>query len=251
MPNLYTNHLIPSLKNIRDFMGDVKRQLLVSPNLINKPLNYDLYWDDRGVDSLTKLNAYQRARLDWIIQRVTLSDRLLDLGCGGGTFLSALTQKVGCKATGVDSSKRALKHLEQLGIDALFCDLHNMDSLNSLPMADHILLLEVLEHLVNPEEVLQAALGKATKSVIFSIPNTGYLPFRLRFLCLGKFPVQWRTHPSEHIRFWTYKDLKWWLTELDLFNRSEIHAYKGLPMLSKIWPNMFAAALICQISSNE
>jgi len=63
----------------------------------------------------------------------------------------------------------------------------------------------------------------------------------------GSFPIQWRVHPGEHIRFWTYRDLKWWLKELDLYDRSEIYVYEGIPFLNKIWKSLFGAAFVVEI----
>ena len=38
---------------------------------------------------------------------------------------------------------------------------------------------------------------------------------RLRYM-LGRFPLQWIVNPNEHIRFWTLKDLIWWLDYLNI-----------------------------------
>ena len=45
---------------------------------------------------------------------------------------------------------------------------------------------------------------------------------------------------SEHLRFWTIRDLKWWLGFLNIYNQSKIIPYKRVPFLNKIWPNLFA-----------
>jgi 2-polyprenyl-3-methyl-5-hydroxy-6-metoxy-1,4-benzoquinol methylase len=107
-------------------------------------------------------------------------------------------------------------------------------------------MLEVLEHIPNPEKFIKTISKKAKKGVFFSVPNTGYISYRLRLL-FGAFPMQWNIHPGEHLRFWTYRDLKWWLNELDLADRSEIYVYQGIPLLNKIYKGLFGAGFVVKI----
>ena len=63
----------------------------------------------------------------------------------------------------------------------------------------------------SPEEFLLELLeNKSIEKVFFSIPNSGFFMHRIRYM-LGRFPLQWIVNPNEHIRFWTLKDLIWWL----------------------------------------
>ena len=93
---------------------------------------------------------------------------------------------------------------------------------------------------------MKTILKKAKKGVFFSVPNSGYISYRLRLL-FGSFPVQWKIHPGEHLRFWTYKDIKWWLKQLNLYHKSEIYVYEGIPFLNKIWKNLFGAGILVYI----
>ena len=104
---------------------------------------------------------------------------------------------------------------------------------------NYISLFEVLEHMKNPEDFLLKLLNHKNIKVFISLPNTGFFTHRIRLL-FGRFPLQWIAHPSEHLRFWTITDLKWWLGFLNIYNQSKIIPYKGVPFLNKIWPNLFA-----------
>lgn len=64
---------------------------------------------------------------------------------------------------------------------------------------------------------------------------------------MGKFVIQWRMHPGEHLRFWTYKDIKWWLKELGYDDKSEVMIYEGIPGLNKLWGGLFGMAIIGEI----
>jgi hypothetical protein len=109
-------------------------------------------------------------------------------------------------------------------------------------------MLELLEHIPHSEELMLSALGKSQKGIFISFPNTGYYRHRLRLL-FGKFPLQWRVFPNEHVRFWTYTDAKWWLKSLGIQNYT-LHCYKGIPLLNKILPSIFGAGMIIEISKN-
>jgi hypothetical protein len=108
-----------------------------------------------------------------------------------------------------------------------------------------VLLLEVLEHMQNPEAFLENVKLICRKNIL-SIPNTGFLLWRLRLL-FGRFPIQWKVHPGEHLRYWTYRDLVWWLNELGYSGRCNIHGYEGMPLLNKFWPSLFAQGPVVQI----
>jgi len=111
------------------------------------------------------------------------------------------------------------------------------------------MILEVLEHMPNPEKFLKLIIKKAKRGVFFSFPNTGYISYRLRLL-FGAFPMQWRIHPGEHLRFWTYRDLKWWLKELELYDKSEIYVYEGIPVLNRLWKGLFGAGFVVEIKND-
>ena len=125
-------------------------------------------------------------------------------------------------------------------------DINNFNTIEELPEVDHIMILEVLEHMPNPEKFLKMILPKAKKSIFFSFPNSGYIAYRLRLL-FGSFPMQWTLHPGEHLRFWTFRDLKWWLNQMSLLHKSKIHIYEGVPILNKVWKGLFGAGLIVKV----
>jgi len=230
--------------SIKSFLHELKKQMFCSPRF-DYNVDYDNYWQDRRGNLLGKLNSYQKDRLAWLVDRVDQNDSVLDLGCGDGAILIGL-KKLGFKnISGMDSSDVAINFLNSQDIRATKLVL-DPDKKAALPVFDHIILFEVLEHLPNSENVLIDTLEKANKSVFVSVPNTGYFPYRIRLL-MGRFPVQWRLSPGEHVRFWTYKDFHFWLKCLDLDCDLEIRAYQGLPFFNKIFPNLFAAGIICRI----
>lgn len=203
--------------------------------------SYGSYWGHRDVSA--KLNSFQKERVRYIIDLIASGDSVLDVGCGDGKILAELKRQ--CSALGVvrglDSADPALEAARARGIETIKGSVGDADTLPDIGEHDWILLLEVIEHVPHSEELLAWAMAHARKGVIFSVPNTGFVFHRLRLL-FGRFPLQWRAHPSEHIRFWTLRDMRWWLRHLGY--TYELHAYEGLPLMSQLWPSMFAAGMI-------
>ena len=54
------------------------------------------------------------------------------------------------------------------------------------------------------------------------------------------------TSSREHLRFWTFTDLKWWLKKLKI-NDYKIYTYEGIPLFNKIYPALFSEAFLIQI----
>jgi 2-polyprenyl-3-methyl-5-hydroxy-6-metoxy-1,4-benzoquinol methylase len=149
-------------------------------------------------------------------------------------------------AIGADISDSCIRFLKTKKIKAFKLEINDLNKIKAISRCDYILMLEVLEHIQYPEDLLRLTHKNCKKSIFFSIPNTGYIAYRLRLL-FGRFPVQWRLHPGEHVRFWTLTDLRWWLGELNLLHKSSIHLYQGVPYLNKIFPSIFGAGIIVEI----
>ena len=151
---------------------------------------------------------------------------------------------------GIDASDFSLSRAEKFGIKIFKKDVSKISKFDFVDeKIDYIFLLEVVEHVQNSEKLVAAAFEKSEKGVFVSVPNTGYFLHRLRLL-LGRFPLQWREHPSEHVRFWTRRDMVWWLDALGYENR-EIFVYKGIPVANKIFPSLFGAGMIVFIKKEE
>jgi 2-polyprenyl-3-methyl-5-hydroxy-6-metoxy-1,4-benzoquinol methylase len=236
------------LKIIKDELFELKRwsKLVYSyPKMNITKVDYDAYWESKRGAEIGRLSDWQQIRANTIIKRILPGTSILDIGCGDGSILTYIASKIKVgDMYGADSSTKALDNLKN--IQGFKLDISSTDSLRTLPDADYVLLLEILEHIMNPEEVLHLLYKKANKGVFFSFPNTGFFVYRLRLL-FGRTPMQWRLHPSEHVRFWTLIDLKWWLTQLGYMHTSEIIFYKGVPILKNIWPSLFAAGFIVSL----
>jgi hypothetical protein len=58
--------------------------------------------------------------------------------------------------------------------------------------------------------------------------------------------MQWVTHPGEHLRFWTVKDVEWWLKSMN-YNLIDMKLYKGLKLFNKIMPKLFSQGIVINV----
>ena len=232
------------LREIVNFVRDCKWQFENYYKFSIQEKNYKYYWKKKKINSRA-LNSYQLFRLSWVKKRITKVESVLDVGCGDGSFCHHLSTSGYDNISGADLI--ILPGLEK-ELNVVEIDLQTAKPFKGVKKVDHIIFFEVLEHLSDPETVLNEALTKCRKSVFLSIPNTGYLPYRLRLL-FGRFPRQWRVFPGEHLRFWTLLDFKDWINcfSSDRF-LVEYDTYQGLNIFKRLLPNLFSAAIICQVS---
>ena len=96
----------------------------------------------------------------------------LDFGCGGCITLLKL-KNLGAKTLGVDPSPIALKYSKKYNIDLINSYLNKN---NSNINADIIFSMDVMEHVLNPVEILeQKALAlKENGRIIINVPNCEY-----------------------------------------------------------------------------
>jgi 2-polyprenyl-3-methyl-5-hydroxy-6-metoxy-1,4-benzoquinol methylase len=102
--------------------------------------------------------------------------RLLDFGCGGGSYLRRMSQ-LGWRVTGLDSSRRAVEKVRE----ELACDVH----LGTLPHGDLspgsfdvVTMWQSLEHVHRPMEVLRGAYEVLRPGglIVVAVPNIAGLP---------------------------------------------------------------------------
>lgn len=234
--------------------------VFVYPKMGEKDEKYEAYWQERGVNPHTQkaqaveprdssgacfgvgVNSFQKKRAELTVKYIEPDSVVMDVGCGnGGTLLFINDRKATRKIIGVDFSSGVLALARESGIETHSADISKTEELAKLPAADYILLFEVLEHLPNSEDVLRWATNHARKGVFFSVPNTGFFAHRLRLL-LGRFPLQWRVRPSEHLRFWTVRDMKWWLEQLG-YRDYVLKLYEGPSIINRLWPSLFAQGI--------
>lgn len=142
---------------------------------------------------------------------VGAGQEVLDVGCGEG-FMAERIQQMGNHVTGIDVLPQAQRQsgfdqyvqadLDQ-GIDVQVPALRGREF-------DKVLLLDVLEHLRRPDQLLRdcRALLRANGHLIVSVPNVANITVRLMLL-LGRFQYTERgILDKTHLRFFTRKTVR-------------------------------------------
>jgi SAM-dependent methyltransferase len=104
--------------------------------------------------------------------------RLLDFGCGSGSYLTRMHQQ-GWQVTGVDVSQAAVRHIRtELGLPALVGSLPHPELRHAT--FDVITMWHSLEHVHAPVAVLREAHRLLTPGgkLLVAVPNIDSLPFR-------------------------------------------------------------------------
>ncbi len=205
-------------------------------------VDYDSYWDGKAQGGLGVLSEWRRRRAQAFTELVSPGDRVLDLGVGDGALLRYMLERKAIEAYGLDISPKAVAFCREQGLNVELADLNRPIAQYLRQPFDYIILSEIIEHLPDPERLLNDLRPHARKGLIVSIPNTGFYHHRLRLL-LGRFPLQWVVTPGEHLRFWTRADFHWWARQMRFRILREI-PYEGTPGLRRIWPGLFAAAFV-------
>jgi methionine biosynthesis protein MetW len=205
-------------------------------------VDYDTYWDNKAHDGLGRLSAWRKRRAQVFTDLVQDGDWVLDLGVGDGALLSYMLERKQINAYGLDISPKAVAFCRQRGLNVDLADINRPVSEYVNTPVDYVILSEIIEHLPDPETLLNDLRPLARKGIIISIPNTGYWQHRQRLL-LGKFPLQWVVTPGEHLRFWTRADFHWWAAQMRFDILREI-PYEGTHALKDLWSGLFAAAFV-------
>lgn len=188
---------------------------------------------------------------------------ILDLGCATGYFAKELKKKK-CRIWGVEKNPKAAEIAKQYCEYVYTTDLENEKSVFfRKSFFDIVLLLDVIEHLTQPEVVLKLAKKhlRPKGQIIISTPNIAHASMRYQLL-KGSFKYKIEgILDMTHLHFYTRETFKQFLAENDLALRQIIYSngMTKVPFFSKItdrlspkmqhrivqtWPTLFAYQFI-------
>jgi SAM-dependent methyltransferase len=165
---------------------------------------YEAFWEDQPTDPEPWAWAKRRALL---LDEARPGERVLDLGCGAGRFVTALADH-GAHPIGVEIADAALRRARA---NAPTADLRLADPEQALPLDDGEIDLvwcsEVLEHVADTAHAL---------SEIRRVLHTGgrlllTTPYHGRVRNAAIALARWETHLDplgQHLRFYTRRSLR-------------------------------------------
>jgi 2-polyprenyl-3-methyl-5-hydroxy-6-metoxy-1,4-benzoquinol methylase len=140
----------------------------------------------------------------------TTSRRVLDLGCGEGTFAAAAKERANAEVWGVEFNAQAAERASAVIDRVLVGDAD--ERIAELPddHFDAIVCNDILEHLVDPEVTLIQLRRKLTPGgvIVASIPNIRFLPALWKVVVLKDFPREdFGIFDRTHLRFFTRRSI--------------------------------------------
>ena len=170
---------------------------------------------------------YNVENLPQILHWVTPNSRVLEFGPAMGYMTRYMKENLHCSVTAVELSEEmaqyAKKHAEKVVVANLDTDAWEDEVEGTF---DYILFADVLEHLRDPEKVLQLATTflNPTGSILTSIPNIGHSAVIMSLLD-GEFEYsKYGLLDSTHIHFFTRKSIANMMTNCGLGCISERNA---------------------------
>lgn len=246
---LRTSPLRPIYLWLANLYRGIKRLFIYPATARVGVVDYDTYWDNKAPGQLGHMTEWRQKRAQVFTDIVSSGDSVLDLGVGDGALLIYMQQHKQLEIYGLDVSPKAVEFCRAQGLQVDLADINKPITDFLKRQYDYIICSEIIEHLPDPESLLNNLRPYVRKGIIISIPNTGFYHHRLRLL-LGRFPLQWVVTPGEHLRFWTRADFHWWAKQLG-FNVIQEVPYQGTPGLKTVWAGLFAAAFVYVLKDNR
>ena len=192
-----------------------------------------------------------RLDLKTVLSWVPNGSRVLDLGCGDGTFLARLRDERGAIGVGVDIDPDNLVAAAGKGLDVIQEDINDGLYCFTTNRFDVVVLAHALQELTHPHIALQRMVDIADEAIV-SFPNFGHWSCRLHLGIKGKMPMSramplhWYDTPNIH--FCTVRDFEALCTALniEIIERATI-AGSAQHLLGKWLPNLFATSAIYRI----
>jgi len=183
------------------------------------------------------------------------NSKILDIGCNDGKIMRFFENP---KYYGIDIDKDLIFQLKEQGINAKVVDLNK----DAIPFEDiefdYLLLLDVLEHIIDPRKLLSDIKKRINESskILITLPNDYHILNKIRFLLNG-YLTQDPFAPYGHLHYFPIK------TGEKLLKSSGFKILKKIPIspekpnfltrniknfLSKTFPQSFARDILYVLS---
>jgi methionine biosynthesis protein MetW len=193
----------------------------------------------------------QNHTLSVIADMVPRGSRVLDLGCGGGSFLAMLQKERACRGYGIELNDDKVLECVKNGVSVMQRNLEEGLSLFEDDSFDVVLQIDTLQNIRNTEQMLRETVRVGHMGII-SFPNFAHWPNRLSVL-QGAMPVtkvlpyQWFNTPN--IRVGTYRDFGHLAQACGLKVVASFGLHQGR-VVSPRWANVLGSTAVFKVVRN-
>lgn len=217
-------------------------------------MNVKEFENERWANDNQKILFRHRAALDLISDLSSREGNItaLDLGCGDGLILDLFRGK-GIAGKGLDVSEKGVEKARAKGLEASVFDFSS-----KLPFPDGafdvVVILDVLEHLYAPQDLLKEATRVSKRFVVVGVPNFNSLPARLQVLC-GNVPENNKPNKG-HVYWFNYSalkkmiyanNLKFVAMRVNTIMENRFLIGKIFKILANIFPSIFALSFVFKL----
>ena len=125
--------------------------------------------------------SFVNAKFKQVAKFIPENSKILDIGCGDGSIINFLNKP---NYYGVDGDEKNIKALLSKNIKAKKIDFNKEKIPFEKERFDFILILDILEHVVNPRELLKEAKDRLKENgkIIVTLPNDYHILNKIRFI---------------------------------------------------------------------
>lgn len=149
---------------------------------------------------------------------------LLEIGCAYGYFLEVAQNHY--NINGLEICKEAVTDCKERGLIGVRQGAISSDALTKMPMADVVVMLDVIEHLPEPRAAMEAVVSKLRPGGLVLITTGDFSS-----LCARTMGRHWRLMtPPQHLWYFTPRSLKQMGDSLGLELIYMDHPFKKVPL---------------------
>ena len=184
------------------------------------------------------------------------NSEVLDLGCGDGSLLASLKNKLNVSGYGVDISEKKIQLSLSKGLNVIEQDID--EGLENFKDAsfDIVIMSQSIQALKKPENALKEIV-RIGKECIVSIPNFANLKCRVQLALTGKMPVSnalpydWYSTPNLHLC--SLKDFESLCKKLNIkvIERKLSDSNGRSSFLMKTFPNLFTEVALYKLKQED
>jgi len=197
---------------------------------------------------MTYISLDHQAILDF----VTPSSSVLDLGCGSGDLLSLLVKEKQVKAQGIEIDDKAIFECVAKGLSVFHDDIDTGLPEYGDKSFDFVILNQSLQQVKKPEQVMRESLRVGKKAII-GIPNFAHIRARCQIFFKGRVPItpslpfEWYNTPNLH--FLSIRDFMEYCRKQKIV--IEEARFMDATAAVRWLPNLFALTGIFLLSGSE
>ncbi len=193
------------------------------------------------------INLNNRRDLEIIAGLINPGDRVLDLGCGDGTFLKLLHDQYGADVLGLEIAQEQIANCIANGVPVVQSDLDAELDFAEDNAFDLVILSQTLQETRRPDQLLRRIVRAGRRAAV-SFINFGHYQCRLQLVLSGRMPrtkqipYQWYNTPNIH--FGTIRDFRALCRHLGVRIIQETPIGPSFPLLTAAIPNLFAVGCV-------